>query len=553
MKIKLDKNGEPILPEGWTFLIHGTNTSQWKEEQIQADVFIVKNRIEAGLFCVERDKAIKNQKDGSNVSELHSKIKEENGEKDFEIRCLIYEDLRMKQNQEKIKSKLTEEEIKDITNYHVLRPYYPVVPNNTKLIKIATTEFDDITKVDKKILWYVPEKYLQHYMEDIQNFVEKEYKNSTNDRVEILNERGENFTKETRKLDGIEVTSTKEYDDGSYDKKSKVFVADKGIKISSDYINYTTYRQQYDAKTNTFTDKTQSPLIDKNGNVIGEQESVEIYNVENGEREINSFSTIENEKGNYHLENNSIGKGDEYKETSTLMIDNKLSGSKEKIQYINENGKEAYIYMENGVIGQKITKTEKGTTIDIYKDGKPDATYEYDENGKAIIQMAGFEQLPDDYVKNCFEVALPEYQIVMHQEPEEIYMIDEIQEGKEKNTDNVEQQISTQKLGKETIDIQKDVKKIDSIEEYINEQMREQTQEKEANFKINEFGEIIRPKREETSFRESIRFDVKTTDEYVDEVITQFEKDLENGTLEQEEIKKKYSHKVEKGDDDYIM
>ena len=72
---------------------------------------------------------------------------------------------------------------------------------------------------------------------------------------------------------------------------------------------------------------------------------------------------------------------------------------------------------------------------------------------------------------------------------------------------------------------------------------KQQTQEK---FEINEFGEIIRPQREENSFRDSIRFDVKTTDEYVDEVITQFEKDLENGTLEKEEQKKKISHKVEK-------
>ena len=368
--------------------------------------------------------------------------------------------------------------------------------------------------------------------------------------VQVKKEKSNDYEKTTRILNGVEINSNKEYEDGSYDKKSRVFIADKGIKVSNDYINYTTYRQQYDAKTNTFTDKTQSPLIDKNGNVIGEQERVEIYNVENGEREINLFSSIENENGNYHLESTSIGKGNEYKETSTLTIDNKLSGSKEKIQYINENGKETYIYMENGMIGQKITKTERGTTIDTYKDGKPDATYEYDENGKAIIQMAVFEELPNDYVRNCFDIAMPDYEVVMHREPEEIYMMEEIKQEKEKNTDGVEQQVSTQKLGKETIDIQKDVKKIDSVEKNINEQMREQTQEK---FEINEFGEIIRPQREENSFRDSIRFDVKTTDEYVDEVITQFEKDLENGTLEQEEQKKKISHKVEKGDDDYIM
>ena len=178
-------------------------------------------------------------------------------------------------------------------------------------------------------------------------------------------------------MNGIEINSSKEYADGSYDKKSRVFVADKGINVSNEYINYTTYRQQYNAKTKTYTDKAQSPLIDKNGNVIGEQESIEVYSLEDGERQIQTLSSIENENGIYNLETFSNGQI----EKSTLMIDNKLSGNKENISYINEDGKETYVYMENGVIGQKVTKTDRGTTIDIYKDGKPFSTYEYDENG----------------------------------------------------------------------------------------------------------------------------------------------------------------------------
>ena len=57
IKIKLNENGEPILPEGWTFLIHGTSTAQWSKETIENESFIVKGN-EAGLYCVEREKAI---------------------------------------------------------------------------------------------------------------------------------------------------------------------------------------------------------------------------------------------------------------------------------------------------------------------------------------------------------------------------------------------------------------------------------------------------------------------------------------------------------------
>lgn len=365
------------------------------------------------------------------------------------------------------------------------------------------------------------------------------------------------FEKTTRTLNGVEINSSKEYEDGSYDNKSRVFVADKGIKISSQYINYTTYRQQYNAKTKTFTDKEQSPLIDENGKVIGEQESVEVLCIENGQRQVQTNSTIENEYGIHNLETVFDGSI----EKSTLMVDNKLSGSKEKIQYFNEDGKETYMYMENGVIGEKITKTERGTTIDVYKDGKPYETYEYDENGKAIIQRAGIKQLPEDYVKKCFENVIPEYQVVLHEEPEEIYALDEI--NQEQVNENVEQEISTQKLGKETVDIQKDVEKMDSVEQQLNEHMQEQTRSQEEKFEINEFGEIIRKSNEERSYKDEIETqgkddsfeeNLKTpTDEQVDKVLDQFEKDLENGVFEKEEMKKKYDHKVEKGDNDYIM
>ncbi len=82
--------------------------------------------------------------------------------------------------------------------------------------------------------------------------------------------------------------------------------------------------------------------------------------------------------------------------------------------------------------------------------------------------------------------------------------MDEKEKQKENYTPHVldgleeKQEISTQMLGKETVDIQKDIEKIDSVEQQLNEHIQEQTRS-------------------------------------------------------QEEIEKKYSHKVEKSDDDYVM
>lgn len=60
----------------------------------------------------------------------------------------------------------------------------------------------------------------------------------------------------------------------------------------------------------------------------------------------------------------------------------------------------------------KITKTDKGISIDEYRNGQPYATYEYDENGKAIdgMGMADIEQLDENYVENFFDSQVPYFE-----------------------------------------------------------------------------------------------------------------------------------------------
>ena len=413
----------------------------------------------------------------------------------------------------------------------------------------------EIIKLHPEILQEYPVLQNELSKEDKQE-VQKEVNKTEN--LEVINEKAENYTKETRKLDGIEIASTKEFEDGSYDKKSRVFVADKGINVSNNYINYTTYRQQYNSKTNTYIDTTQAPIIDDKGNVIGEQEYIETDYMQNGIREGHLYKTIEDEKGIFEIETVHKVQGDNYSEISTINLDNKLSGNKDKVQYSNENGKETYVYMENGVIGQKITKTEKGTTIDFYKDGQPFETFEYDENGKAIIQMAGLKELPDDFVKSQFDIAIPDHEIVSHELPDELYA--DIEEQKQQN--EALQQVSTSKLGKETLEEQKNVSQMDRVQS----EMEEQLAQSKDNFKSNEFGEVERPKsdaeksfrdeiepeeKDDNGFRENLRVNLET-EERADQLCEEFEKELEEGKYKEEEQKKKYDHKVEKGDNDHI-
>lgn len=96
----------------------------------------------------------------------------------------------------------------------------------------------------------------------------------------------------------------------------------------------------------------------------------------------------------------------------------------------------------------------------------------------------------------------------------------------------------TQKLGKETLDMQQDTETLDNVEKQIEEQ----------EFEINQSGEIIRKGKTTGRFNLS-----GTTSEYVTQTLNEFMQNLENGNYDEESKKKKDDDfKVEKGDDDYI-
>lgn len=289
------------------------------------------------------------------------------------------------------------------------------------------------------------------------------------------------------------------------------------IEISPNYTNYAEFQRISDEKSQT--EKRKNPLISDN-KVIGELEETEVYDFETGINKTNRVETIESEKGIYTIDTEIQRNGEQYSVTSTMDILNEISKSREKAIYTRDmNGNETYTYMENGIKGQVIKKTERGTTIDIYKDGQPYATYEYDENGKALVPMGTMEQLPEDYLESCFRMPLPEYEEVQYQ-------------------DTKQEIVSTQKLGKETLDMQQDTKTMDDVEKQMEEQ----------EFEINQSGEIIR------KGRTTGRFDIDgTTSEYATQTLNEFMQNLENGNFDEESKKKKDDDfKVEKGDDDYI-
>lgn len=257
---------------------------------------------------------------------------------------------------------------------------------------------------------------------------EKKQETKKENGIDVTITEDEEKTKTVKSMNGVEICRDVQYKDGSSEQTSRNIIKDgekddfgRTITLSENYCNFTAHQAKYDNATKTHTEKWTNPLIDNMGKVIGQKKATEVINLEGGQTNINIREELEGYNGTFNIETLIEGIGSQYKEQRNMTVENKISGSIEKVQYTkDEQGKETYTYIENGILCEKITKTNRGTTIEIYKDGQIYDTYEYDENGKALIPMGEMQELPENYVESAFSNVIPEHDMIVHKEPEEI-------------------------------------------------------------------------------------------------------------------------------------
>ena len=173
--------------------------------------------------------------------------------------------------------------------------------------------------------------------------------------------------------------------------------AQKAVDTDEHSVGYTRTDEE-----GVITEETTQALKDYYGKQIGNRTSVEKYdlNILGGNRTVETKGVIENEDGKYTL--TEYGRTDENGEVikKQMLKDNKITGEKEELSYQKDEKGEIYSRKSNGQMTFKITKTDKGISIDEYRNGQPYATYEYDENGKAIdgMGMADIEQLDENKI-----------------------------------------------------------------------------------------------------------------------------------------------------------
>ncbi len=156
---------EITIPNGWTYFIHGTNTSKWKENLDVLDHFITNSE----LSCItEKDAKLELQNGISTTKDYSAGIG-----KPFEIRCLMYEDCLRHTDTHNLKERLSKNEIKRIAKYYfnnIFGGRHECVPRKTRLIKIGKSERDELTGEAKNIFWFVPEEFYDRYLEDCEKY-----------------------------------------------------------------------------------------------------------------------------------------------------------------------------------------------------------------------------------------------------------------------------------------------------------------------------------------------------------------------------------------------
>lgn len=272
----------------------------------------------------------------------------------------------------------------------------------------------------------------------------------------------------------------------------------------------------------SITEKQQQVLKDYSGKVIGNRVMTSIYDMEKGSELIDTIGELETDDETYKISDKQQVYGGELQvRRKELTKFNKNTGANEQIAYQKDkNGNEMVYRIVEGKLSFKMTKNARGTTMEYYDNGQLVDTYEYDENGEALIGIEGIEQIDEDYIEKYFDDNVPYF------------------EAENSDLQMQFQTVDIKKLGKETLDMQQDTTTLDEVEKQMEEQEVE----------INQYGEIIR------KGRTMGRFDLGgSTSEYAEQTLSEFVDALENGALDDKSRKKRdVEFKVEKGDDNYV-
>jgi hypothetical protein len=151
-----------LIPEGWTYFAHRTNTARWDHNPFNDNSIKLKKLMSA---VTERDVYQEVEHYGKAAKKAYSIG---NGEP-FEIRCLICNlpYLRTLDSND-IKQIMNDEFYFDIRNFGGCRGQrHPSIPNGEELVVIGHSEYDEVSNSNSKIIWTIPKRFMDFYKQEL--------------------------------------------------------------------------------------------------------------------------------------------------------------------------------------------------------------------------------------------------------------------------------------------------------------------------------------------------------------------------------------------------
>lgn len=153
-----------IIPEGWTYYAHRSNTERWEEDPFNSDKIVVNK-----IMSVVTEDDIYQELSHYGMRHLQG-YSTGNGEP-FEIRCLICKEsyLRSLDDNNELKEVMLKEFYYDRRNFGgCYGQRHHSIPPKEELIVLGIGDHDEVFDRDKRIIWTIPRRFLSFYKNEIE-------------------------------------------------------------------------------------------------------------------------------------------------------------------------------------------------------------------------------------------------------------------------------------------------------------------------------------------------------------------------------------------------
>lgn len=158
------ENNEIVLPDGWTYFAHRTNTARWDSNPFDTDVITVSK-----IMSVVTESDI--YQELNNYGKNHLQVFNMGQGEPFEIRCLICNPLYLRSldDSNEMKNIMLKEFYYDKRNFGgCYGQRHHSIPPKEELVVIGIGDHDEVFDRDEKIIWTIPRRFIDFYKREVE-------------------------------------------------------------------------------------------------------------------------------------------------------------------------------------------------------------------------------------------------------------------------------------------------------------------------------------------------------------------------------------------------